>query len=242
MYNYFALRYDELTENVDYKVRSDYISDFFNKLGLSENASLLDLACGTGTMSLLFKEKGYRVIGIDLSSEMLSIADNKAEGTIPFIRSEMQNFSLPEPVDACVCCLDSVNHLNSLHDVEMTFECVYNSLKENGIFIFDVNTVYKHRNILADNSFVFDEENYFLSWDNEQIDAYSIKIMLDFFVYNGKNYDRYSEEFIETAFETEALSAALEPYFEILGIYDDLSIDKPKTDSERLYFVCKRKR
>lgn len=241
MYNYFALRYDELTENVDYKVRSDYISDFFNKLGLSEDASLLDLACGTGTMSLLFKEKGYRVIGVDLSSEMLSIADNKAKGAIPFIRSEMQNFSLTEPVDACICCLDSINHLNSIKDVKKTFECIYNALNENGILIFDVNTVYKHRNILADNSFVFDEENYFLSWDNEQIDDYSIKIMLDFFVYNGKNYDRYSEEFIETAFETEALSAALEPYFEILGIYDDLSMDKPKTDSERLYFVCKRK-
>lgn len=241
MYNYFALRYDELTENVDYKVRSDYISDFFNKLGLSEDASLLDLACGTGTMSLLFKEKGYRVIGVDLSSEMLSIADNKAKGAIPFIRSEIQNFSLTEPVDACICCLDSINHLNSIKDVKKTFECIYNALNENGILIFDVNTVYKHRNILADNSFVFDEENYFLSWDNEQIDDYSIKIMLDFFVYNGKNYDRYSEEFIETAFETEALSAALEPYFEILGIYDDLSMDKPKTDSERLYFVCKRK-
>ena len=241
MYNYFALRYDELTENVDYKVRSDYISDFFNKLGLSEDASLLDLACGTGTMSLLFKEKGYRVIGVDLSSEMLSIADNKAKGAIPFIRSEMQNFSLTEPVDACICCLDSINHLNSIKDVKKTFECIYSALNENGILIFDVNTVYKHRNILADNSFVFDEENYFLSWDNEQIDDYSIKIMLDFFVYNGKNYDRYSEEFIETAFETEALSAALKPYFEILGIYDDLSMDKPKTDSERLYFVCKRK-
>ena len=94
MYNYFALHYDELTENVDYKVRSDYISGFFNKLGIPENATLLDLACGTGTMSLLFKEKGYHVIGIDLSSEMLSIADNKANGTISFIKAEMQNLSL----------------------------------------------------------------------------------------------------------------------------------------------------
>ena len=241
MYNYFALHYDELTENVDYEVRSDYISGFFNKLGISNNASLLDLACGTGTMSLLFKEKGYNVIGIDLSSEMLSVADNKSNGKIPFLKAEMQNFSLTEPVDACVCCLDSINHLNSLHDAEMTFECVYNSLKENGIFIFDVNTVYKHQNILADNCFVFDEKNYFLAWDNELIDNHSVRIILDFFVYNGTSYDRYSEEFVETAFETEALSASLEPYFEVLGIYDDLSSKKPKADSERLYFVCKRK-
>lgn len=241
MYNYFALHYDELTENVDYKVRSDYISGFFNKFGISENAFLLDLACGTGTMSLLFKEKGYRVIGIDLSSEMLSIADNKANGAIPFIKAEMQNFELSEPVDACVCCLDSLNHLNNLKDIRKTFECVYHSLKENGIFIFDVNTVYKHRNVLADNSFVFDEESYFLSWDNELIDDYSVRIMLDFFVFNGNSYDRYSEEFIETAFETEDLLDALSSHFDVLGIYDDLSYNKPEESSERLYFVCKRK-
>ena len=126
--------------------------------------------------------------------------------------------------------------------MEKALECVYHSLNENGVFIFDVNTVYKHRNILADNSFVFDEENYFLSWDNELIDSYSVRIILDFFVYNGVSYDRYSEEFVETAFETEVLSSALMPYFEILGIYDDLSLESPKTDSERLYFVCKRKK
>ncbi|MDE5605248.1 MAG: class I SAM-dependent methyltransferase [Eubacterium sp.] len=238
MYNYFALHYDELTENVDYKVRSAYISGFFNKYGIS---TILDLACGTGTMSLLLKEQGYNVIGIDLSSEMLSIADNKANGAIPFMKAEMQNFKLSEPVDACVCCLDSLNHLDNLKDVGKTFECVYNSLNENGIFIFDVNTIYKHRNVLANNTFVFDEENYFLSWDNELIDDYSVRILLDFFVYNGNSYDRYSEEFTETAFETEALLDSLSPYFEVLGIYDDLTFDKPKTDSERLYFVCKRK-
>ena len=241
MYNYFAFHYDELTENVDYKVRSDYISDFFNKLGIAKNASVLDLACGTGTMSVLLKDKGYKVTGIDLSDEMLSIADNKANGTIPFIKAEMQNFTLSEPVDACICCLDSLNHLNSLDDVEKTFNCVYKSLKENGIFIFDVNTVYKHRYVLADNTFVFDEENYFLSWDNEVVDDYSVRIMLDFFVFNGKSYDRYSEEFVETAFETNDLCASLSSYFDVLGVYNDLSLDKPKEDSERLHFVCKRK-
>ena len=241
MYNYFALHYDELTENVDYKVRSEYISGFFNKHGISKTAKILDLACGTGTMSLLFREQGYQVIGIDLSSEMLSIADNKAKGDISFIKAEMQNFDLSEPVDACVCCLDSLNHLHSLEEVKNTFECVCHSLNENGIFVFDVNTIYKHRNILANNTFVFDEESYFLSWDNELIDDYSVRILLDFFVFNGNSYDRYSEEFTETAFETEDLSAALSPYFEVLDIYDDMTLEQPKKDSERLYFVCKRK-
>ncbi|MDE6506269.1 MAG: class I SAM-dependent methyltransferase, partial [Eubacterium sp.] len=79
-----------------------------------------------------------------------------------------------------------------------------------------VNTVYKHNNILADNSFVFDEEDYFLSWDNELLDGNRVRIMLDFFVFNGNNYDRYSEEFIETAYSAEVLEDALSPYFEVL--------------------------
>ena len=118
MYNYLALHYDELTENVDYKVRSDYISDFFNEYGIRQGSTILDLACGTGSMSLHMKNKGYNVIGIDLSDEMLSAADFKAKGEISFIKSEMQNFSLAETVDACMCNLDSINHLNDIYEVK----------------------------------------------------------------------------------------------------------------------------
>lgn len=241
MYNYFAFCYDDLTENVEYEVRSDYISDFFNEFGVGKNASVLDLACGTGTMSLLMKNKGYTVTGIDSSTEMLSFADSKANGTITFLKAEMQNFRLSAPADACMCNLDSINHLQSIRDVENTFKCVFESLSENGIFVFDVNTVYKHNNILADNTFVFDRENYFLSWDNELMDNNRIKIMLDIFMFNGTNYDRYSETFIETAYSIRELSSALSPYFDILGIYDDVSLNEPADTSERLYFVCKRK-
>lgn len=240
MYNYFAYRYDELTENVDYDAGSDYISGFLNEQGIGEDSTLLDLACGTGTMSLLLKNRGYRVTGMDLSEEMLSVADHKAQGEIPFIKADMRDFRLENAVDACVCCLDSLNHLSSLEDIESTFKCVHESLRDGGIFIFDVNTVYKHNHVLADNSFIFDEEDYFLAWDNEFLEENRVRIMLDFFVFNGENYDRYSEEFIETAFSEECIRAALNPYFEVLGVYDELTLDPPKTDSERIYFVCKR--
>ena len=240
MYNYFADRYDELTENVDYDAGSDYISGFLNECGIGEGAALLDLACGTGTMSLLMKNRGYRVTGIDLSEEMLSVADYKAQGEIPFIKADMRDFRLAEPVDACMCCLDSLNHLASIGEVEDAFRCVHASLKDGGIFIFDVNTVYKHNCVLADNSFIFDEEDYFLAWDNELLEENKVRIMLDFFVFNGESYDRYSEEFVETAFSEDCLRAALSPYFEVLGVYDELSSEAPKKDSERIYFVCKR--
>lgn len=240
MYNYFAYRYDELTGNIDYDAGSDYISGFLNEQGIGEASTILDLACGTGTMSLLLKNKGYRVTGIDLSEEMLSVADHKAQGEIPFIKADMRDFRLEKPVDACVCCLDSLNHLASIEDVEATFKCVCETLRDGGIFIFDVNTVYKHNHVLADNSFIFDEEGYFLAWDNELLEDDRVRIMLDFFVFNGENYDRYSEEFVETAFSEERIRATLSPYFEVLGVYDALTLDPPKPDSERIYFVCKR--
>jgi len=240
-YNYFAEIYDDLTENVDYKVRSEYISGFFNKYDLKADAKILDLACGTGSFALELLNKGYSVTGIDKSPEMLTIADNKLNGKVNLINTEMQNFTLTESVDAVICMLDSINHLESENDVNNCFECVYNSLNKNGLFIFDVNTVYKHNYILADNSFVFDEENYFLSWDNELLNNNKVRILLDIFHYNGINYDRYSEEFTETAYDTGCLIRLLTPYFDVLGIYDDLSLNKPETSSERLYFVCKRR-
>lgn len=240
-YNHFAEIYDDLTENVNYKVRSDYISGFFDKYNIPKNGKILDLACGTGSISKELFEKGYDLIGADLSLEMLSVADNKLNGKIKLINAKMQNFVLTEPVDAVICLLDSINHLETQNDIEKCFNCVYNSLNKNGLFIFDVNTVYKHNFVLADNTFVFDEENYFLSWDNELLENNKVRILLDIFMFNGRNYDRFSEEFIETAYDINTIKRLSEPYFDILGIYDELTLNEPQNESERLYFVCRRR-
>lgn len=239
-YNYFSQVYDDLTDNVEYEKRANYILKLFKENGV-KSGTVLDLACGTGTMGLIVKNSGFDVIGIDLSDDMLSIADNKSNGLIKLIKAPMQDFSLDMSVDACMCNLDSINHLDNIEDVKSTFRCVYNSLNEDGVFIFDVNTVYKHKNILADNSFIFDEEDYFLAWDNEKLSDNVIGIYIDIFVFNGKNYDRYSESFKEKAYEVDELKLALEPYFDVLDVFDELSREKAKNDSERLYFVCKRK-
>ena len=161
-YNVLATFYDELCKNVEYDVRSDYISDIFYENSI-KGGTIIDLACGTGSMSIPLLKKGYRVIGIDLSDEMLEIASQRLldiSNNFSLRKGKMQNFSLEEEADACICCLDSINHLNSIDEVEMTFNCVYSSLKDNGIFIFDVNTIYKHQEILAGNTFIFDEDDY----------------------------------------------------------------------------------
>lgn len=238
-YKQFAYYYDRLTENVDYKVRGDYISNFFSDCGNGGN-SLLDLACGTGTFTKYFADKGYNVCGIDLSEDMLTIAQSKLSGSATLLNADITSFDFESDFDYCICMLDSINHLQNISAVKKCFDCVYNSLKSGGLFIFDVNTPYKHNFILADNTFVFDEEDFFLSWDNELTEENKVRIMLDLFVYNGSNYDRYSEEFYETAYTINELKELLTA-FELVGIYDDLTLDEPVNSSERVYFVLKRK-
>lgn len=238
-YHTFAQFYDTLTENAEYKVRSEYISNFFSRYGGS-GRNLLDLACGTGTFSKIFSDMGYSVTGIDLSDDMLSVADNKCGGNVKFVKGDMTDFGFDNKFDFCICTLDSINHITDYNDLKKCFDNVYHVLNKGGIFVFDVNTIYKHRNILSNNTFVFDEDDFFLSWDNEYHDEDEVRIILDFFVFNGKNYDRYSEEFDEKAYSAEKLTEALSG-FEILGIYDELTENPPCDNSERLYFVCKRK-
>lgn len=242
-YNILAQYYDELTIDVDYEVRSDYISDFF-KANNPNTKTVLDLACGTGSISKCLIQKGYDITGIDLSEDMLSIAYNKLSSignNFSLLNADITEFSLENKFDACICALDSINHLDGIESVKKAFQCVYDSLNEKGTFVFDVNTIYKHQEILGDNTFVFDEEDYFLSWDNELIDDYTVRILLDFFIYNGKSYDRYSEEIIEIAYSINDIVSLLEEIgFVNIKCYDELTLDEPKEDSQRLYFVCQR--
>lgn len=242
-YNFFASLYDALTENVDYEVRSDYISDFFKAENIY-GGTIIDLACGTGSFSEQFAKKGYNIVGIDSSPEMLTEAHSKlsaADCNFSLINAKMQDFVFSQPADGIICCLDSINHLTDIDDVQSTFNNVYNSLRSNGLFVFDVNTIYKHREILFNNTFVFDEEDYYLVWDNEQVDDREVRILLDFFVYNGKSYDRYSEEFSERAYSADEIRAMLgRTGFSSISVYDELSLNEPHDNSERIYFVCKK--
>lgn len=237
-YKKFADFYDTLTENVDYKVRSDYISNFFCQYGNGGN-KVLDLACGTGSFSKELLNRGYSVFGIDKSADMLTVADNKCSGNASFIQCDMTDFQLKDKFDYCICMLDSINHLENINDVENCVNSVFDCLNPGGLFIFDVNTVYKHKNILADNTFVFDYDDFFLSWDNESMGDNVVRILIDMFVYNGKNYDRFSEEFCEKAYTVDELTKILNK-FEIVGIFDELTENVPKSDSERIYFVLRR--
>lgn len=239
----FSAVYDELTQNVDYPKRFEYINHFLIENNIT-NGTILDLACGTGSMSIELIKNGFDVIGIDLSENMLELASNRLleyGDNFSLLKGSMTDYRLDKYVKACICSLDSINHLNDINDVEKTFCNVYNSLDENGVFVFDVNTIYKHNEILANNTFVFDEEDFYLVWDNEFVSDRVVRILLDMFVWNGKSYDRFSESFEETAYSIDDLLDALcTAGFSDISIYDELTLNPPREKSERLYFICKK--
>lgn len=246
-YRKFAEYYDILTENVDYKSRMDEINSLFQKY--SDNTDekiLLDLACGTGSMSEEAEKLGYDVIGVDCSEEMLFEAVNKKYEKnldIQYVKQDMRKLDLYGGVDITICILDSLNHLSGFEDVKKVFERVFMFTNEGGLFIFDMNTPYKHRNVLADNAFIFETEDVFVAWENEfSENDCKVDITLNFFEKTHNNYKRYTENFSELAYEKEDIIKACEEVgfklMESIPKYEQESDEQP----ERIVYVLKKEK
>lgn len=243
-YGVFAEFYDRLTGNVLYKERADYLikvcEHFNHACGIT-----LDLACGTGSLTLELKRRGVDVYGVDGSPEMLSEASMKAfeqELDVLFLCQKMQSIDLYGTIDTCFCTLDSINHLVNPEDVKKTFERVSLFMNQGGLFIFDVNSVYKHQRVLSDNVFVFDTEEVYCVWQNTPVDEFVEEISLDFFIPDPKGgYIRESERFRERAYETAELKEMLEGAgFEVQAVFGDMTFENPSETEQRLYFVAKK--
>ncbi len=242
-YNTFAEFYDKLTENVEYKKRADYIEKLI-KLFDRKAGTTLDLACGTGSLTLELYRRGFDIFGVDASIDMLSIAQQKfAEENkqVLFICQKMQRLELAGKIDTCICTLDSINHLTDPNDVRETFKRVGKYLVDGGLFIFDVNTAYKHRKILKNNCFIFDTDDVFCSWQNELYEENDIvAIALDFFIPDESGlYFRETESFSERAYSdsdlTEWLSGA---GLTVKAVYGDMTFADPGEDCERKIFIA----
>ena len=244
MYSIFADFYDELMYDVDYKKRTSYLMKLFKKYGKAPTL-LLDAACGTGGFSNEFAKLGIEVIGADMSEEMLSIARESAmeQGNdILFLCQRLEELDLYGTVDGAVCCLDSLNHITDYNTLCKAIKRISLFLEKDKLFIFDVNTEYKHKEVLGNNVFVIDRDDVYCVWANK----YNSKnnktdIMLDFFVKEGENYSRFNEEFSERAYSKEQLEKAIKNAgLEIVGIFDDMT-EKPVTDtSERAIYVTRK--
>ena len=245
-YSSFAAFYDSLQSDVMYEQRAGYIAKLFKKYDRLPT-QLLDVACGTGGFSLQFAKMGMSVTAADPSPEMLSVAQKKASATdldIMLVCQSARDTKLPYAVDGAVCCLDSINHIIDKRELKASFRAVAAAVKDGGLFIFDVNTPFKHRNILSGNTFVIENDDVYCVWQNSDCEKNGIVgICLDFF---GKDADgkyiRTTEEFAERAYTDKEIRGMLEPAgLEVVAVLGDMSFKAPKACDERVIYVTKKR-
>ena len=256
-YRAIARVYDRLNAEIDYEAWADFFERCFDRFLPSRPSLVLDLACGTGSMTLTLGKRGYDMIGVDGSADMLSEAYDRAIGhsNLLFLQQDMREFELYGTVGAVTCCLDSLNYLLSPDDLTKCFACVHNYLDPNGIFLFDMNTPYKFRNTYANNAYILEDElvwdegseteeraAIFCGWQNDfhpdtGICDFDLSIFEE--LPNG-SYRRADEHQQERCYEqSEILDTLKHTGFEILGVWSDFDFSSPAPDTERWYFAAR---
>lgn len=242
-YNAFAEVYDRLTGNIEYSKRAEFIRTLLNRHGVSDGAIVLDLACGTGSLTAELAKAGYDMIGVDNSPMMLCEAQNKMYDSginMLFLCQSMPELDLYGTIDAAVCTLDSLNHLDTPEEIREAIAKVGLFMNHGGIFIFDVNTIYKHREILGNNTFVYDCDDVYCVWQNQLNDDDSVEISLDIFEQEDGAYFRESESFREIACPIDDYKKWLaQADFEIVDIYDEMTFNPLCDTTERAVFVAR---
>ena len=243
-YDAFARDYDLLTSDIDYKGAADFIDALIRQHG--KKGILLDLGCGTGTMSFLMAEKGYDVIGADISDEMLSVAlERKAECglTVQFIRQDMTTLDMFGTVDAVICTLDGLNHLASREDIAAAMERTAFFCEEKALFIFDMNTPYKHTHVLSGQTFVYDRDEVYCVWENSEADTddcFRVDMQLDLFEREGDVYYRDGDTLSEIALPADDIAAMLDKAgFDVIGRYDGYTDAAPTDTTERIVWAAR---
>ncbi len=245
-YGIFSSVYDILTENVEYERIADKICSLLHENGV-DRGLLLDLGCGTGTLSFMLEKNGYDVIGVDASEDMLSVANEKKydeESSALFLCQKAEELDLFGTIQCAVSSLDTFNHIDSIEKIEKAISLVSLFMDMNGIFIFDMNTPYKHKKVLGNNTFVYDMDEVYCVWQNSyDEDSERTDIDLDFFIKNEENedYERYSESFSEYIYTSESIIDIIKKCgFTLLGTTDDYSSNPTSDTTERITFICKK--
>lgn len=255
-YTAIARIYDKLNSEIDYSAWADFVERCFDKYLEKRPTLVLDLACGTGSMTLELAGRGYDMIGVDGSEDMLSVAYERSVGRgILYLLQDMRSFELYGTVGAALCCLDSLNYLLDEKDLIKTFKNVHNYLDPGGLFLFDMNTPYKFENIYSDNAYVLEDEieyetdesasAVYCGWQN-QYDKESR--ICDFYLSvfeedsDGK-YIRSDEHQRERCYELDQIKSALASSgFEFIGCFADYSFTSPDESCQRWYIAASAKK
>ncbi|WP_042458603.1 class I SAM-dependent DNA methyltransferase [Neobacillus dielmonensis] len=245
-YEQFAYLYDELMKDAPYDEWVRFTNEKLNQYNVTGHR-ILDLACGTGELSIRFAKQGFQVTGVDLSNEMLAVAQAKAdrEGVkVPLYQQNMAELEGPGTFDVVGIYCDSLNYLESEEEVQDTFMRVFDHLEHGGLFIFDVHSLYKITNIFMDQTFAYNDEAISYIWNSFPGEApYSVEHELSFFVLDqasGK-YDRYDELHTQRTYPPEQYASWLsQAGFKLLEINADFEHTVPQSESERIFFIAQK--
>ncbi len=237
---YFALAeyYDSFTGNVDYRRRAAFLDARLREFG--RRGLILDAGCGTGELSRLLLETGYDVIGVDISESMLAVAREKNPGQL-LLRQDLTKLDLYGTVQGVVCMQDTLNHLRSLKDFREALRRFSLFSEQGSRIVFDLNTEYKHRKVLADRCFVLEDENAFFVWQNETSADGNVTMLLDLFRNEDESYRRESAVLKEILIPDGEVRETLEETgLELLEVLDGDDYGPLREDSERAVYVTRK--
>ena len=247
-YGSLAAVYDKLNAEVPYAAVADFYEAAFRLAGVRPEL-VLDLGCGTGSMTLELARRGYDMIGLDASPDMLAVAyERKAQAGLDgvlLLCQDMRAFELYGTVGAVVSTLDCVNYLTDDGDLDKCFSLVHNYLDPGGLFLFDVNTPYKFRHVFGNNAYILEDEDCFCAWQND-FDAKTGLCRFDLSVFRADGEGRYGradETQLERCYTQVELTAALtRAGFDGVTFYGDTDLTAPHAETERWYVsaVCKK--
>lgn len=264
-YTDFASVYDTFMDETPYEEWADFIAGLIKKYGVSEPGKetadeseeekvltseknlVLDLGCGTGRFTELLSEKGYDMIGVDLSREMLNIAFERSQlsgSGILYLCQDMRELDLYSTVGTVVSVCDSVNYLLEEKEITDTFKLVNNYLYPGGIFIFDFNTVYKYEKVIGDVTIAENRDDCSFIWENyyhenEHINEYDLTI---FVKEEGELYRKFTETHYQRGYTLKEMERFIkEAGLELLLALDADTHKKPVKTSERIYIIAREK-
>ena len=242
-YHNLAASYDRLTNDVDYKAIVAFYQTILDREGVCPR-SAVDLACGTGSVALLLAEKYARVIGVDMSEEMLTVAFQRAveQDVMPqFVCQKLQRLQLPRAVDLAVCALDGLDYILDPADCKEAIGRVYTALNPGGVFIFDVNTPEKLR-AMDGQVFLDEDDDVYCVWRGEFDEKTNIcSYGMDLFQRRGDIWERSFEEHREYAYTVEQLTEYLKSAgFTHIRVYADGRLEAPRDGEQRIYFSARK--
>lgn len=244
-YTSFAEVYDTFMDNVPYEEWAEYLAELLREYDI-EDGLVLDLGCGTGSLTEILATKGYDMIGADGSAEMLEIAmEKKAQSghDILYLLQDMREFELYGTVRAVVSVCDCVNYITDEKELEQVFRLVNNYLDPDGIFIFDFNTEYKYKEILGEQTIAEDREDCSFIWDNyyyedESMNEYELTLFIK--EQDSNLYRKYQEMHYQKAYTLDAMRELVEwSGLEFVTAYDAYTRKAPTETSERICVVAR---